>query len=370
MKSSLIIPVLGWFLIIGACIALLASVYSKDADISEVGTTSLTAVILAFTLLFAALVYFVGKHLERMRIRSPHRYDKLLQIAGILWIAGLFGWVGIQEISNLEIDWNKSGLEFWWQIAIAAAILITSLHLIHGLVKAKKEGFKPQTKQEKRSDVWSLFFGSAVLAGIILYAIWPSLPLAAHIDWTAIPALISVAMVYLLIWLIFMFVMFTLTIWGSGVRAAMSSLPVVWPRIDGHNDGRFSAKGNWLGTWLMAERVYLMPVPILGRGYWWRCGGQIWLEDEALVFRAASGAITLVIPFGLIHEANVAVLRSSMKVPQLVMRITWGRPELAMLSQMRLQLSHDSQNRWAQEIMRRAGEWKDKLAATQAQQAQ
>lgn len=363
MNSKLIIPVLAWFLIIGSCVALIIGLGMDTI-------TSLSLFIFVITLLFAALVYFVGKHLERMRIRSPHRYETLSEIVVILLSVGAFVWFGIQEIRGLEINSSKSGYELWWRIAVAAAIFLGIAEVIYSIVKARKEGYKPQTKPEKRSDAWSLFYGSAVLAGITLYVVWPSLPLAAHMNWRTTKALMSVATAYIPIWLFFMLVIITLTFLGSGGRAAMSSLPAVWPRINGHNDGRFTAKGKWLGTWLTTERVYLMPVPILGRGYWWRCSGQFWLENEALVFRSASGSITLVIPYGLIHEAEAVIAHSVFKGPQLVLRIIWGRPELAMLSQMSLQLSHDSQNHWAQEIMRRAGVWKDKMAATQAQQAQ
>jgi hypothetical protein len=363
MKSSLIIPVLAWFLIIGSCVALIIGLGMDTI-------TSLSLVIFVITLLFAALVYFVGKHLEQMRIRSPHRYETLSEIVGILLLLGGFVWAAIDEIRNLEIKSSKSGYELWWRIAVAAAIIFTMLEVIYSIVKARKEGYQPQTKPEKRSDAWNLYYGSAVLAGITLYAIWPSLPQAAHINWSTTKALISVATAYIPIWLFFMLAIITLTFLGSGVRAAISCLPAVWPRIDGHNDGRFTAKGKWLGTWLTTERVYLMPVPILGRGYWWRCSGEAWLENEALVFRSANGAVTLVIPYGLIHEANAVIAHSAFKGPQLVLRIIWGRPELAMLSQMRLQLSHDVQNRWVQEIMRRAGVWKDKMAAIQAEQAQ
>lgn len=155
-----------------------------------------------------------------------------------------------------------------------------------------------------------------------------------------------------------------------GTRSSAYALPDVLPAAGPPTDPHFVRGGYWDGTKLLNKRVWGIPVPVTGRGYFIQGQGKAWLADEVLAFHLYLTRNPLVIPYGIIHSINTKklILRKN-HFPGPGMSIIWGRPELPMVTTIQVTQNKAENELWAQEIMRRAGVWKDKMAATQAEGA-
>ena len=156
----------------------------------------------------------------------------------------------------------------------------------------------------------------------------------------------------------------------TGTRTSAYALPDVLPAAGPPTDPQFVRGGYWDGTKLLNQRVWGIPVPVTGRGYFIQGQGKVWLADEVLAFHLYMTRNPLVIPYGIIHSINTKklILRKN-HFPGPGMSIIWGRPDMPMVTTIQVTQNKAENELWAQEIMRRAVEWKDKLAATQAEGA-
>jgi hypothetical protein len=156
----------------------------------------------------------------------------------------------------------------------------------------------------------------------------------------------------------------------TGTRSSAYALPDILPAAGPPTDPHFVRGGYWDGTKLLNKRVWGIPVPVTGRGYFIQGQGKAWLADEVLAFHLYLTRNPLVIPYGIIHgvETKKLILRKN-HFPGPGMSIIWGRPDLPMVTTIQVTQNKAENELWAQEIMRRAGEWKDKMAAIQAEGA-
>ncbi len=174
-----------------------------------------------------------------------------------------------------------------------------------------------------------------------------------------------VVMAILTVVFIFVFKLFTVA-----SRSSVYALPDVLPAAGPPTDPRFSRGGYYDGTKLLNQRVWGIPVPVTGRGYFIRGQGKAWLADEVLAFHLYLTRKPMVIPYGIIHGVktkNLILVKNRLPGPG--MSIIWGRPDMPMVTTIQVTQNNSENEAWAQEIMRRAGAWKDKMAAIQAEQA-
>ncbi|OGK09633.1 MAG: hypothetical protein A2Y63_03025 [Candidatus Riflebacteria bacterium RBG_13_59_9] len=159
---------------------------------------------------------------------------------------------------------------------------------------------------------------------------------------------------------------FVLKLYTVGMRFSSYALPDDLPAPGPPTDQRFSRGGYYDGTKLLKQRVWGMPVPVMGRGYFIRGSGKAWLADEVLAFHLYLTRNPLVIPYGIIHSVstkNLILVKNRLPGPG--MSIVWGRPDTPMVTTIQVTRSRAENEIWAQEIVRRARVWKEKLDAAQ-----
>jgi hypothetical protein len=164
--------------------------------------------------------------------------------------------------------------------------------------------------------------------------------------------------------LVFIFVLKIITV---ASRSSSYALPDVLPEAGPPTDARFSRGGYYDGTKMLNQRVWGIPVPVTGRGYFIRGQGKAWLANEVLAFHLYLTRKPLVIPYGIIHAVstkNLILVKNRLPGPG--MSIIWGRPDMPMVTTIQVTQNKAENEAWAQEIMYRAGAWKDKMAAAQA----
>jgi hypothetical protein len=160
---------------------------------------------------------------------------------------------------------------------------------------------------------------------------------------------------------------FVLKLIITGSRKSGYALPDVLPEAGPPTDPRFVRKGYYDGTKLLNQRVWGMPVPVTGRGYFIRGQGKAWLADEVLAFHLYLTRKPLVIPYGIIHGVSTKdrmLVKNRLPGPGL--NIVWGRPDMPMVTTIQVTQNRAENEAWAQEIMQRAAAWKEKMAAMQA----
>jgi MFS family permease len=156
-----------------------------------------------------------------------------------------------------------------------------------------------------------------------------------------------------------------------GMRSGSYALPDILPEAGPPTDPKFAKGGYWDGTRMLNQRAWGMRVPVFGRGYYIRGQGKVWLADEVLAFHLYLTRKPLVIPYGIIHGVSTKDrMYVKNRLPGPGLNIVWGRPDAPMVTTMVVTSHHAENEAWAQEIVRRAGVWKDKMAATLAEQAQ
>jgi hypothetical protein len=143
----------------------------------------------------------------------------------------------------------------------------------------------------------------------------------------------------------------------------------------GHPDNpKFGrGEGHLLGSVFARHKFCGFPLRVCQGGYDKQGRGILWLSDEVIAFTRSPKIKPTVIPYGLVHNVIVrgAPLKSFHLSPGIpYLHIFWGRPEFPLRTMMAVSNKKDETEAWAQEIMRRAGVWKEKLAASQAMQAQ
>ncbi len=155
-----------------------------------------------------------------------------------------------------------------------------------------------------------------------------------------------------------------------GTSSSAYTLPDVLPAAGPPTDPHFVRGGYWDGTRMLNQRVCGIPVPVMGRGYFIQGHGKAWLADEVLAFHLYLTRKPLVIPYGIIHAVSTKklILRKN-HFPGPGMSIIWGRPDMPMVTTIQVTQNKAENELWAQEIMRRAGVWKEKMAAMEAAQA-
>jgi len=180
-----------------------------------------------------------------------------------------------------------------------------------------------------------------------------------------------------------------------GVRRARKlsayALPDRNPAWTENEQSEWFASGSYSGSWMPGVRARaLKPAPVVGRGFEHFGKGRIWLLEEGLVFQRKDKKPPIAIPYALIHcvaptagaipESHRwlqwshcynpvgwpiillsflphfrSVNLSSRKGAKLDhLRITWGRRDLPMVSELQVSTDIAVTAKWVAEIERRA----------------
>lgn len=175
---------------------------------------------------------------------------------------------------------------------------------------------------------------------------------------------------YIVLAIMILVLIFVVKIFTVASRSSAYALPDVLPVAGPPTDPHFVHGGYWDGTRMLNQRVWGIPVPVTGRGYFIQGQGKAWLASEVLAFHLYLTRNPLVIPYGIIHSINTKklILRKN-HFPGPGLSIIWGRPDMPMVTTIQVTQNKAENELWAQEIMRRAGVWKEKMAAMEAAQA-
>jgi len=184
------------------------------------------------------------------------------------------------------------------------------------------------------------------------------LTLIADPDWDLIMPIIMAAI--LLPFMVALFVAIR-----KGVKLSRLALPDFLPGDQPPDDPAFGKVGGYYaGSSFVNERfLFFGRLPVIGKGYEVKGNGKIWLSPECVMIGRYFTRKPLVIPFALIHKVDVGFGGfSGKRIPGPIIRITWGRKELPMVSGIQVSLKRKVADRWAAEISRRAEVWRDKLS--------
>lgn len=150
------------------------------------------------------------------------------------------------------------------------------------------------------------------------------------------------------------------------VKLSRFALPDFLPGEQPPDNPAFGkVRGHYLGSNFVNERFLLLGrLPVIGKGYHIKGNGEVWLSQECVMIRRYLTRKPLVIPFGLILKTDVGFGGfSGKRIPGPIIRVTWGREELPMVSGVQVSYKRNVTDLWAAEISRRAQVWRAKLQA-------
>jgi hypothetical protein len=181
-------------------------------------------------------------------------------------------------------------------------------------------------------------------------------------DWDIIVPIIMAA-----IMLPFMLALFVAI--RKGVKLSKLALPDFLPEEQPPDDPAFGKVGGYYAGSAFANERFLFfgRMPVIGKGYEVKGNGKIWLSPECVMIGRYLTRKPLVIPFGLIHKVDVGFGGfSGKRIPGPIIRITWGREELPLVTGVQVSLKRKVADVWADEISRRAQVWRSKIQEKEA----
>jgi len=151
----------------------------------------------------------------------------------------------------------------------------------------------------------------------------------------------------------------------KGAKLSRLALPDFLPEEQPPDDPNFGKVGGYYAGSVFANVPFLFfgRMPVIGKGFELKGNGKVWLSSECVMIHRYLTRKPLVIPFGLIHHVDVGLGGfGSKKLPGPLIRITWGREELPLVSGVQVSLKRNVTEVWASEISRRAQEWRRRAA--------
>jgi hypothetical protein len=155
----------------------------------------------------------------------------------------------------------------------------------------------------------------------------------------------------------------------KGVKLSKLALPDFLPEEQPPDDPAFGKVGGYYAGSAFANERFLFfgRMPVIGKGYEVKGNGKIWLSPECVMIGRYLTRKPLVIPFGLIHKVDVGFGGfSGKRIPGPIIRITWGREELPLVTGVQVSLKRKVADVWADEISRRAQVWRSKIQEKEA----
>lgn len=153
---------------------------------------------------------------------------------------------------------------------------------------------------------------------------------------------------------------------SKGAKLSRYALPDFLPEEQPVDNPAFGkVRGYYAGSNFANEPfLFFGRLPVIGRGYHIKGNGEVWLSNECVMIRRYLTRQPLVIPFGLIRKVDVGFGGfGGKRIPGPIIRVTWGREELPMVSGVQVSLKRSVTDAWAAEIARRAAVWRAKLQA-------
>jgi len=155
----------------------------------------------------------------------------------------------------------------------------------------------------------------------------------------------------------------------KGAKLSAFALPDFLPEEQPPDNPAFGkVRGYYAGSSFVNERfLFFGRLPVIGKGYHVKGNGEVWLSHECVMIRRYLTRKPLVIPFGLIRKVDVGFGGfGGKRIPGPIIRVTWGREELPMVSGVQVSLKRSTTDVWAAEISHRARVWQAKLQEKEA----
>jgi hypothetical protein len=155
----------------------------------------------------------------------------------------------------------------------------------------------------------------------------------------------------------------------KGVKLSKLALPDFLPEEQPPDDPAFGKVGGYYAGSAFANERFLFfgRMPVIGKGYEVKGNGKIWLSPECVMIGRYLTRKPLVIPFGLIRKVDVGFGGfGGKRIPGPIIRITWGREELPLVTGVQVSLKRKVADVWADEISRRAQVWRSKIQEKEA----
>jgi hypothetical protein len=263
----------------------------------------------------------------------------------------------IAQIASKETDHGGADSPLPWVIIALVGVLVAIAVLV--VVRKKRSaGASVLTSSSPEASPVGVFVGVGLLTAGVFAGMVVFMALGGPPPGISTPFYLAVAAVAaLLVVLIFAGVM---RVFVTGTKLSALALPDSPPPVEVSTDPVFGRRSGQLGgTSLLNRRVLGVRVPVYGKGFEKRGGGNIWLANEAIAFTPALSRTPAVIPYALIHAINRREVDGK---PWL--QVVWGRPELPMETTIQISGKRQETDLWAQEISRRTTAWKAKTKAS------